>query len=224
MKKMIFHGSQNVIEKPIYGYGRKDNDYGLGFYCTDSFSLAAEWAVDFDKNGYVNKYEINMHGLKVLYLNKTPYGILHWLTILIENRTFNLTSPLSKEAKDYLINNFHIDYRSYDIIVGYRADDSYFTFAKDFLSGIISYRQLNKAMKLGGLGEQIVLISEKAFKRIAFLEAEYAEKDVYFSKKMERDVSIRRKYVESKEMKRQKDDLYIVQILDEEMKPDDSHL
>lgn len=28
----IYHGSSQIIEKPVYGYGNTDNDYGLGFY------------------------------------------------------------------------------------------------------------------------------------------------------------------------------------------------
>ena len=53
-------------------------------------------------------------------------------------------------------------------MIGYRADDSYFSFAQDFINGTISYRQLNRAMHLGKLGQQFVLKSKKAFERIAF--------------------------------------------------------
>ena len=34
MKKTIYHGSDHIIEKPQYGYGKPYNDYGVGFYCT----------------------------------------------------------------------------------------------------------------------------------------------------------------------------------------------
>ena len=43
--------------------------------------------------------------------------------------------------------------------IGYRADDSYFSFASDFINGAISYRQLCNAMCLGKLGQQFVLKS-----------------------------------------------------------------
>lgn len=33
-KIRIYHGSEYVIEKPIYGKGSARNDYGRGFYCT----------------------------------------------------------------------------------------------------------------------------------------------------------------------------------------------
>ena len=30
---ILYHGSTGIIE-PKYGEGAKDNDYGVGFYCT----------------------------------------------------------------------------------------------------------------------------------------------------------------------------------------------
>ena len=222
MKKIIYHGSKDIIEKPIFGFGNEHNDYGVGFYCTEIEELAKEWAVDIDRDGYDNEYELNLKGLKILHLKK--YNVLYWLAILLENRTFVTISPLANEAKQYIVENFHIDYRSYDIIIGYRADDSYFTFAKDFINGVISYQQLGKAIKLGNLGEQIVLISEKAFKQINFINSTFVEKDIYLKTKMNRDESARKEYFNSREMKRDKNDLYILQIIDEEIKGNDPRL
>ncbi len=41
----VYHGSEFVIEKPLFGYGKRTNDYGQGFYCTADRALAAEWSV-----------------------------------------------------------------------------------------------------------------------------------------------------------------------------------
>ena len=35
MIKQIYHGSSNIIERHLFGYGKPYNDYGLGFYSTD---------------------------------------------------------------------------------------------------------------------------------------------------------------------------------------------
>ena len=43
MIRKLYHGSSDIIEKPVYGYGKPYNDYGLGFYCTDSLEMAKEW-------------------------------------------------------------------------------------------------------------------------------------------------------------------------------------
>mgnify|MGYP003413050188 CR=1 FL=1 len=61
MKKIIYHGSINIIKEPIYGYGKKYNDYGLGFYCKEKIWHARGWACSNSvTNGYSNKYEIDL--------------------------------------------------------------------------------------------------------------------------------------------------------------------
>lgn len=221
MLKKLYHGSANIIEKPIFGYGKPYNDYGLGFYCTDSLEMAKEWGVGMDRNGYANCYEMECDDLRILDLNGSEYCILHWLTILLQNREFDIPSGLALEAKEYLLANFNIDYDRYDVISGYRADDSYFSFAQDFINGTISYRQLNNAMHLGKLGQQFVLKSKLAFDRIQFVGSEIARNDEWYAKKMLRDRTARREYFDTERNKRQRGDLYITQIMDEEMKADD---
>lgn len=119
---------------------------------------------------------------------------------------------------------FMLDYKKYDIIKGYRADDSYFSFAQDFINGTISYRQLNNAMHLGKLGIQYVLKSKEAFNRIVFDGYEEADYKEWYAKKMKRDKSARREYFDVERNRRQRGDIYITQILDEEMSPDDKRL
>lgn len=220
----LYHGSENIIEKPTYGYGKSYNDYGLGFYCTDSIDMAKEWGVSFEKDGYANCYELECDGLTVLNLNSRAYGTLHWLAVLLQNREFDVPSGLALEAKEYLLENFGINYENYDIMIGYRADDSYFSFAQDFINGTISYRQLNNAMHLGKLGRQIVLKSQKAFERMKFKGYEIARADEWYTKKMSRDKMARREYFDVEKNRRQRGDVYIMQIIDEEMRADDSRL
>ena len=224
MKRKIYHGSSKIIEKPEFGYGKPYNDYGLGFYCTEQIDMAREWGVSKEKDGIANCYEIDCSGLEILNLNDEKYCILHWLSILLENREFEVSSALAAEAKEYILKNFKIEYEEYDAIVGYRADDSYFSFAQDFINGAISYRQLNRAMHLGKLGQQFVLKSKKAFQQIEFTGYESAAGKEWYRKKMLRDRSARREYFDVERNKRQKGDLYIIQIMDEEMKSDDLRL
>lgn len=224
MIRTLYHGSSNIIEKPIFGYGKRYNDYGLGFYCTDSIEMAKEWGVGYYQDGYANCYELDCDGLVVLDLNDSKYCILHWLAVLLKNREFDSTSALAAEAKEYLLTNFMVDYEACDAIVGYRADDSYFSFAQDFINGTISYRQLNNAMHLGKLGQQFVLKSKKAFERIKYTGHVAAEYAVWYQKKMLRDKTARREYFDEERNKRQKGDIYILQIMDEELKADDLRL
>lgn len=224
MIQKLYHGSSNIIEKPVFGYRKPYNDYGLGFYCTDSLEMAKEWGVGKDQNGYANCYEIECEDLRILDLNASEYCILHWLAVLLQNREFDIPSGLALEAKEYLLANFAVDYESCDAIIGYRADDSYFSFAQDFINGTISYRQLNSAMHLGKLGQQFVLKSKTAFDRIQFVGSEIAESREWYAKKMLRDKTARREYFSVERNRRQRGDLYITQIIDEEMMSDDLRL
>ncbi|WP_432648261.1 DUF3990 domain-containing protein [Mitsuokella sp.] len=224
MKRIIYHGSERIIKKPKFGYGKSYNDYGIGFYCTEDCRMAKEWGVGIDHHGYANQYEIECTGLSILDLNAAPYTMLHWLTILLENREFDTSAPLAVEAKEYLLENFHIDYKASDIIIGYRADDSYFSFASDFINGTISYRQLCNAMHLGKLGQQFVLKSEVAFEHLKFLGYETADSRIWYPRKAFRDQTARRQYFDVERNRRQKGDLYITTILDEEIKTDDPRL
>lgn len=224
MTKKIYHGSEYIIEQPMYGFGKKYNDYGLGFYCTEESDMAREWSVSYQRDGYANAYEIDCADLKILDLNSDDYCILHWLAILLENREFDEHSALGHEAKQYILEHFKVDYEKYDIIIGYRADDSYFSFAQDFINGTISYRQLNNALHLGNLGQQFVLKSEKAFKQIQFRGADVALAEKWYAKKELRDKSARREYFDLERNRRQKGDIYITQIMDEEMRADDLRL
>lgn len=220
----LYHGSEHVIEKPLIGAGKKYNDYGVGFYCTPDIEMANEWAVSKERSGYANSYEIELNNLKVLDLREDCYCMLHWLAILLVNRTFDIPSVMAKEAREFIVDEFLIDTSGYDVIIGYRADDSYFSFAQDFINGTISYRQLSNAIKLGALGYQIVLISENAFEGLRYLQAQEASHDVWFEKKNTRDREARAEYFDMRKNRRQKGDLYIVQIMDEEMRSDDERL
>ncbi len=220
----IYHGSEFIIEKPTYGKGKLYNDYGLGFYCTEHMALACEWAVDYNRDGYCNEYSLDLDGLNVLRLNSSEYNILHWLTILLENRTFDIHTDFANEAISYLKENFSVPYSDADVIIGFRADDSYFSYASDFVNNIISFQTLAKAMRLGGLGEQIVLKSETAFSKIKYTCVEEACFVEWYGAKMERDSLARKTYHNFRNEPWQRGSLYIMSLLEQGVKADDERL
>ena len=54
-KITIYHGSNKIVENPTFGEGKQNNDFGLGFYCTESIDLAKEWAVSSLSDGFSNR-------------------------------------------------------------------------------------------------------------------------------------------------------------------------
>lgn len=226
MKNMltIYHGSPMIIELPTFEKGNPNNDYGLGFYCTESLELAKEWACSLETSGYANKYELDTDGLSVLCLSDGNYNILNWLSILLENRTFRIGGDIAVRAKEYISEKFLPEYKSYDIIKGYRADDSYFSFATAFLNSTISLSQLERAMVLGKLGEQIVAKSEKAFDRLAYIESAPADKELYYPKKLARDNGAREEFRKEKSRTAIENEVYILDIIRERWDNDDTRL
>lgn len=224
--EILYHGSDHIIKKPTIHGSKKNNDYGYGFYCTESFDLAGEWASKSKgERSIVNKYSIELEKTRVLDLTETKYSILNWLAILLKNRLFTLTSPISIQAKEYILNEFDINIEAYDIIKGFRADDSYFSFAEDFLNNTISVQHLSRAMKLGKLGVQYVLVSQKALDILKFEGGCEIDKDKYFNLFVSRDLKARNDYANSKiDLSENSKDLYVRDIIGKEIKNGDTCL
>jgi len=207
----IYHGSEQIVEVPTFGLGRKNNDFGLGFYCTESEELAKEWAVSSIRSGFSNRYTLDTEYLNNLNLNSPDYTILNWIAVLVEHRLFSIKTPVARRAKRYLIDNFGVNVNAFDLITGYRADDSYFDYAESFLNNGISVEQLARAMRLGKLGEQIVIKSKFAFSLLKYEGFDIAEKEKYYVLRKARDDEANQTYLEM--LEEEGDGLYIQDIM-----------
>ena len=221
---LIYHGSDHIIEVPVHQGSKRTNDYGYGFYTTENIELAKEWACADNRDGYANCYEADLSGLTVLNLNAPEYSILSWLAVLARYRTYWQSGSIAEEAKDYLQRNFFVDPSGFDVIIGYRADDSYFTFAQDFVSNAIPLSKLSEAMRLGKLGEQIVFKSRESFSHIRFLHAEPANAAEYYEKKTARDREARCTYRKTKKATDMIHELFMVDIMREGIQNGDPRL
>ena len=207
----IYHGSEQIVEVPTFGLGRKNNDFGLGFYCTESEELAKEWAVSSIRSGFSNRYTLDTEFLNILNLNSPDYTILNWIAVLVEHRLFSIKTPVARRAKRYLIDNFGVNVNAFDLITGYRADDSYFDYAESFLNNGISVEQLARAMRLGKLGEQIVIKSKFAFSLLKYEGFDIAEEEKYYVLRKARDDEANQTYLEM--LEEEGDGLYIQDIM-----------
>ena len=221
-KITIYHGSKQIVEVPVFGEGRKNNDFGLGFYCTESNDLAKEWAVSSLRDGFSNRYSLDTEYLNILNLNSPGYTILNWIATLVEHRVFSIKTPVAIRAKQYLIDNFGINVNAYDMIIGYRADDSYVDYAEAFVNNGITVEQLARAMKLGKLGEQIVVKSQFAFSKIKYEGFEAADKNTYYALRKARDDDANKTYLEI--LEEEADGLYIQDIMRGGVKNDDQRI
>lgn len=170
---VIYHGSDRIIDHPYLGGGSLKNDYGYGFYCTKDKDAASVWANRNGLAGYCNEYNFDISGMRVLDLTSKDFQPIDWISLLLQHRTLDMADQ--KRFQSLLIDLFRqhpVPLQDVDVVIGYRADDRYFRYAKDFLSNQLDYESLKRALHLGKLGTQIVLISENAFRQISFVKAE----------------------------------------------------
>ena len=223
VKKEIWHGSDHVVARPEPHLGYAYNDYGQGFYCTEHRDLACEWACTDAGGGFANRYALDMSGLAVLNLGTGEYGILNWLALLVDNRRFAPKSAIEARGIACLRERYLPDVRKADIVIGYRADDSYFSFARSFLRNTISINQLSRAMRLGELGEQICLKSPAAFERLEFHGADPVDDGIWFPRRKARDEKARASFRELA-LEDDIDGLYMRDIIRGEVAGDDPRL
>lgn len=166
---LLYYGADRLVEKPEYGKGNSANDYGKGFYLTDDIDMARLWASRFS-NGHVITYEVDINKLKVLHLEDSSYdNIMAWITLLVKHRFSKADYEANKDTINWLLENYLTDIDDYDMIIGYRADDSYFAYSRDFVSNELSLETLANALKIGKLGKQYVLKSKEAFDHIRMI-------------------------------------------------------
>ena len=218
----LYHGSEQLIEEPTFGKGKLNNDFGLGFYCTESEDLAKKWAVSSLRNGFANRYTLGTEYLNVLNLNSPDFTILNWIAVLVEHRLFSIKTPVARRAKRYLVENFSVNVNAFDVVTGYQADDSYFDYAESFLNNGITVEQLARAMRLGKLGEQIVLKSRFAFSKLHYEGFEVADRETYFCLRKARNDEANRMSMEM--LEEESDGLYIQDIMRGGIQNDDPRI
>ena len=221
----LYHGSTKVVARPSLAQGRPRNDYGRGFYTTRVHDLACEWACQGGSDGLVNSYTLWPHNLVVLDLLDGTHTTLEWLALLLAHRQFDLRLPTAAVARDHIVRHFLPDITSVDVIIGYRADDSYFSYARAFVENALPLASLEEALRLGGLGEQTVLVSGLAFAQLAFNGSEPVPGASYYPRFIAREEKARSDWEALLASQHPRiNDLFILDILREEMTPDDPRL
>ena len=146
---ILYHGSNHIIDKPLYGAGKKHNDYGIGFYCTILENQAKKWASKYDKS-VINKYEYNENqNLKI--------------------KEFTL---MSEEWLDFIIDCRNNKKHTYDIVIGAMADDQVYNYISELLTGQITRDAFWELAKFRHPTHQIAFCTEEALKCVKFIGSE----------------------------------------------------
>lgn len=188
----LFHGSPSQVVHPTFGQGDEKHDYGKGFYLTEDSELAKEWSVSIPstEKGYVHQFELDTTDLKILDFQKI--NTLAWLAELMKHRDASDSKRYRMLARRF-IDTYGVDTSGYDVIKGWRADASYFFIAKAFVRDEVDVSILDELLKLGNLGTQYCLRSEKAFQHLKPIpeNLETVDAEIYSSKYDQRDTQAR---------------------------------
>lgn len=174
---ILYHGSDQIVERPLYKKGREDNDYGKGFYLTEEKDKANAWAVvNGTDRAFCNLYDFPIEDMNVLHLD--DHGVLVWIAEVTFHR--GVLDEDTFFAAQRFVEMYKLDTLAYDVIIGYRADDSYIKVIDSFLRNQLNTDEVERFFRKGELGEQVFIQSQKAFHAIRFLGyEEVAEKEPY---------------------------------------------
>lgn len=161
---LLFHGAKSAIIGNIdINKGRKNNDFGQGFYCGESYEQSASFVENFE-NSSVYYFSLDVTGLRCL---KYTVDRDWMLTIAYFRGTLN-------EYKDSIvIKNLISRLEGVDYVVAPIADNKMFRIIDSFINGEITDKQCKHCLAATNLGFQYVLLNDNATSRLKTLECCY---------------------------------------------------
>jgi len=140
----LYHTSSIIIKEPEYDHGRKNADFGQGFYLSPDLDFSYRWAKE---NSYINIYELDIEDLDIYTFKKDE----EWFEYIYNNRHF----------KDNL---------NVDVIIGPIASDTIYDTLGLFASGILSKEESLRLFLLGNEYTQVALKTKKAISKLRWLD------------------------------------------------------
>lgn len=162
----VYHGSYTMVEKPRTNVGRKDLDFGPGFYLTNLKSQAEKWAVivgsrhsDTDE-GVVNIYDLDQVALQTYRVLKFPAYDIFWLEFVVACRH-------GEDAAE-----------GYDAVEGGVANDQVIDTVEDYEMGRITAEQALDQLRFKKPNHQICIRNQEIIDKYLHFTGSYTVKDV----------------------------------------------
>ena len=145
---VLYHGSNIEVSNPQIIESDRRLDFGKGFYLTSSYEQAKRWAELTVKRRGSGKGVVS--DLKILHFTQAQK---EWLEYVTMNR------------KDQNIPN-----DDYDVVIGPVANDRTMPVISLYFSGIYDIEETIKRLMPQKLCDQYTFRTEKAIKKLKFLE------------------------------------------------------
>ena len=142
----LYHTGNVEIRDPDIRHGRKNADFGQGFYLTPDMEFAVRWA---GPEAIVNEYELDETGLLIHRFERDE----EWFQYIFHNR----------RGSDAL---------SSDIVTGPIANDTIFETFGVISSGFLKPADAMKLLMIGPEYTQVAVKTEKAASQLRWIRSE----------------------------------------------------
>ena len=146
----LYHTGKLEIREPDIRRGRKNADFGQGFYLTPDMEFARRWA---GADAIVNEYELDLDGLQIHSFHRDE----DWFRYVFHNR----------RARDSL---------SADLVIGPIANDTIFETFGIISSGYLKPADAMKLLMIGPEYTQVAVKTPKAAGQLRWIRSEKIEK------------------------------------------------
>ena len=142
----LYHTGTVIIKDPDLRHGRKNADFGQGFYLTPDRDFTYRWA---RRDAIVNVYELDETGLNIHRFKRD----IEWFNYIFHNRRVEDTIDA-------------------DVIIGPIANDTIFDTMGIISSGFLAPEEALKLLLIGPEYTQVAIKSEKAKAQLHWLSSE----------------------------------------------------
>ena len=147
---ILYHTSNQIIKDPDIHHGRKNADFGWGFYLTPDREFTYRWARE---NAVVNEYELDETDLDIHCFTRST----GWFEYIFHNRRLQ-------------------DELNADVIIGPIANDTIFDTLGIITSGYLKSEDALKLLMIGPAYTQIAIKTEKAVSQLKWIRSERVER------------------------------------------------
>lgn len=145
----VYHGSDREVKKPLTNVGRKNLDFGQGFYLTNMKTEADLWAKKVsdskDTKPIVSVYNFDYFRAKNIgyRFNEFETYNIEWLKFVVDCRN-------GKNVLSY-----------YDIVIGAAVNEQVVNIIEDYEKGIITAEQAVEQLRCKEVKHQICILNQE---------------------------------------------------------------
>ena len=150
----LYHGTTAEFIVPDLSKGRKNTDFGNGFYLTDKEAMAKDWKKGRDNN-HVNVYELTLANIETckLQIKRFESANIEWAKFVYNNR-----KGKNKSSR-------------YDLIIGPLADNGLEDWFTKLDKGEVDWEELAKGIEFNRFKSfQFCFVKPNAIKLLEYAE------------------------------------------------------